>query len=200
MNSRLTSPRALAVLAATLAFTACSEPPVDTAAAAEAAEQAALAAGAQEYAPAALPAVAAAREALEAEMAAQEQKMALTRSFRRAQELAQAYLTSAEEAANAATAAYKQAQDETVGFMNEGWTLLGEIPDLMAATPRGRLTAQEMSALRADLASAEEKLKQADPLIPHGRYLEARQYASDAVESLRRIKAALTPPPVEGGA
>ena len=184
-------PRALAAFAAVLALSACSAPPDETVAAARASEAAALEAGAQVYAPDALPAVAAAREALEAELAVQEGKMALTRSFRRAGELAQAYQAAADQAAAAASAAYEQAKNETVEFMNRGWADLAAAPSLLASVPRGRLSAQELAALRAEVALAEERLRAADPLIPHGRYLEAREYAREAVDALARVKDAV---------
>lgn len=184
-------PRALAAFAAALTLSACSAPPDEAVAAARAAEVTALEAGAETYAPDALPAVAAAREALEAELAAQEGKMALTRSFRRAGELAQAYRAAADQAAAAAASAYEQAKNETVEFMNQGWTDLAGAPSLIASVPRGRLTAQELAALRAEVTLAEEQLRAADPLIPHGRYLEAREYARQAVDALARVKEAV---------
>lgn len=193
-------PRALAAFAAALTLSACSAPPDEAVAAARAAEAAALEAGAETYAPDALPAVAAARDALEAELASQEGKMGILRSFRRAGELAQAYRAAAEEASAAASAAYEQAKNETVDLMNQGWADLSAAPSLLASVPRGRIGAQEMAALRADLAFAEERLRAADPLIPHGRYLEAREIAREANEALARVKEAVSLAQTEGGA
>lgn len=184
-------PRALTAFAAALTLAACSAPPDETVAAARAAEAAALEAGAELYAPDALPAVAAAREALEAELAAQEARMGFLRSFRRAGELAQAYREAAEAASEAAASAYEQVKNETVELMNQGWTDLTAAPSLLASVPRGRLSAQELAALRGEVTLAEERLRAADPLIPHGRYLEAREFAREAVDALARVKDAV---------
>lgn len=184
-------PRALAALSSVLLLAACSSPPDEALAAARAAEEAARAARAEAYAPEALAAVATAREALEAELAVQAEKPGVTRSFRRARELIRAYHAAAEEAARSSSAAYEQARDETVELMNQGWADLADAPSLLAALPRGRLAPRQMASLRADLALAEERLKAADPLIPHGRYLEAREHAREAAAALARVKDAV---------
>jgi len=191
MSKHARFPSAVAALVLGLTLSACSEPPLDMVAAAGEAARAARAAGAEEYAPEALQAVVEAKAALTAEMAAQVEKVTILRRYGRAQQLAEAYLSAAEAALAATEAAFKQAETEVVALMNEGWTTLAEAPALLASVPRGRLSAQEMASLRADLASAEEGLKLADPLIPLGRYLEARVHASHAVEALNRVRDAV---------
>jgi len=188
----VTNRRALVALAAALALTACSKPPTDALNAADAAQQAAMAAGADEYAPEAMNAVAEAKAALDAELAAQGEKMSLTRSYKHAEELAAAYQAAADQATTAAAAAKEQAKQEATTLISEGRMGLDEATTLLASAPRGKGSAADLAAMRADLEAAGVALTEAEASLTNGMFLDARSKATSAKEAIQRVKDAVT--------
>jgi len=188
----VTNRRALVALAAALALTACSKPPTEAIAAADAAQQAAVAAGAEEYAPQAMNAVTEAKAALDAELAAQGQKMSLTRSYKQAETLVAAYKTAADQAATAAAAGKEQAKQEATTLISEGRMALDEATTLLASAPRGKGSAADIAAMKADLEAAGVALTEAETSLTNGMFLDAKSKATSAKESIQRVKDAVT--------
>lgn len=184
--------RALAALFVTVSVSACSKPPQEAIAAAEEAQTAAQSAGAAEYAPEAWSAVAEAKAALDAELAAQGEKMSLTRSYERAEELATAYQTAAQEASTAAAAAMEQARTEATNLITESRLALDEATAMLASAPRGKGSAADLAAMKADLEAAGVSLSGAESALTSGAYLDARAKASSAREVIARVKDSVT--------
>ncbi len=184
--------RALVALVAALSLTACAKPPAEAISAAEQAQQAAVAAGAEEYSPEAMNTVTEAKAALDAEIAAQGEKMSLTRSYKRAEELAAAYKTAADQAATAAVAAKEQAKNEATTLITEGRMALDEANAMLASAPRGKGSRADLAALKADLEAAGASLTEAETSLANGMFLDARSKATSAKEAIQRVKDAIT--------
>ena len=188
----VTNRRALVALVAALSLTACAKPPAEAISAAEQAQQAAVAAGADEYSPEAMNAVTEAKAALDAEIAAQAEKMSLTRSYKRAEELAAAYKTAGDQAAAAAVAAKEQAKNEATTLITEGRMALDEATAMLASAPRGKGSRADLAAMQADLEAAGMSLTEAETSLANGMFLDARSKATSAKEAIQRVKDAVT--------
>jgi len=191
MSRILSHRRAMLALLAAVSVTACSKPPQEAIAAAEQAQAAALAAGAEEYAPEAWNAVTEAKAALDAELAAQGEKMSLTRSYKHAEELAAAYQTAATQASSAAAAAMEQAKNEATTLITESRLALDEAMAMLASAPRGKGSAADLAAMKADLEAAGLTLGEAETSLTAGTYLDARAKATSAREVIERVKTAV---------
>ena len=188
----VTNRRALVALVAALALTGCAKPPADAIAAADAAQQAAVAAEAEQYAPEAMNSVAEAKAALDAEIAAQGEKMSLTRSYKRAEELVAAYQAAAEQATTAAAAGKEQAMNEATALIAEGRTALEEGTATLAKAPRGKGSAADLAAMKADLEAAGVSLTEAEASLAAGAFLDAKSKATSAKETIQRVVDAVT--------
>jgi len=188
----VTNRRALVALVATLALSGCAKPPAEAISDAEATLGAAVAAEAEQYAPEAMNAVSEAKAALDAEMAAQGEKMSLTRSYKRAEELVVAYKTAAEQATTAAAAGKEQAKNDATALITEGRTALDEATQLLARAPRGKGSAADLAALKADLEAAGASLTEAEAGLAAGTFLDAKSKATSAKETIQRVVEDLT--------
>jgi ribonuclease E len=188
----VTNRRALVALVAALALTGCAKPPAEAIAAADAAQQAAVAAEAEQYAPEAMNAVTEAKAALDAEIAAQAEKMALTRSYKKAEELVAAYKTAAEQATTAAAAGKEQAKNEATQLIADGRTALEAATAALAKAPRGKGSAPDLAAMKADLEAAGTSLTEAEGSLAAGTFLDAKSKATSAKETIQRVMDAIT--------
>lgn len=181
-----------AALAAVAFTTACAQPPQDAIDLAAQAEAAATEAGVAEYAPEAMSAVMEAKAALDAELAVQGEKMAMTRSYRQAEELAAAYQAAAEQAASAATEARQKAEEEATLMIADSRMALEESRTLLASAPRGKGSAADLAAMGTDLDAAATLLTEAEAALQAGDFLQARTKATTALDAINRVRDAVT--------
>ncbi len=179
-------------LVALLALVAgCAKPPQADIDAANQALESARAAGASDYAPDSLRAAEDAKAALESELRAQEQKFALFRSYKKATELATSAKEAAERASADAAEGKQRARREAEALIAEAKTARDEASTMLEKAPRGKGTAADLEALKADLSGVDTSIADAEAAFSAERYLEAKSKAEAAKSSAANVKTAI---------
>jgi hypothetical protein len=166
----------------------CGQPPQQDVDAAKAALDAARTASAQEYAPAQMKAAEDAYADLQAEMNAQAGKFALFRSYKVAQEKAAAANQAIEQAQAAAQQGKEMAKQQAATAIQDGRTALQEAAALLEKAPRGKGSAADLAALKADLDGAGTSLTEADSMMTGETYREAQAKAAAAKTAIAGVK------------
>jgi hypothetical protein len=180
----------LSVLAgAALLSVACAKEPTEALNASTAALAAARTAEAADYAPAALAAAETAQAALEAELKAQAEKFALTRSYTKAAELATAAKAAADAAAAEAVTGKEQMKTEATTLVAGVRSAVDAAKAALAQAPKGKGTAADLEAMKADVAGVETALADMDAAISGGKYKDAKVKAEAAKATLDKIVA-----------
>lgn len=169
----------------------CAKPPTVEIEAADAAIGSAMNAEAQEYAPEALGPVTDLRAQLDAELALQNEKWAVTRSYDRALELANQVRAAADETATAAAVAKETVRNETTILLAEVRVALEDVGTLLTNAPRGKGTATDLAALRADLDSAALILGESEVALGEGKYLVAKTKLLSVQSGVEGVRAAI---------
>lgn len=179
------------VLALGIALTVagCASPPKADIDAATAALEQATAAGAGEYAAASLQAVQDAKAALDAELTAQEGKWFA--SYDKAKELATAAKAAGEKAVADAAAAKEQAKAEATTGIADAKTLLAEAQALLDKAPKGKGTAADLEAMKADLVNAGTAITEAEASLGAERFLDAKAKVEAAKAAATTVKDAI---------
>ena len=154
------------------------------------AEQAATA-GARDYAEESYRAVQDAQTALDAEVAAQADKFALTRSYARTTELTTALKAAADKAAADAVTGREAARNEAMTLIADAKTSLEAAQQVLAKAPRGKGTAQDLEALKADLTGAATSITEAETAFATDNYREAKAKAEAARAAAANVTAAV---------
>jgi hypothetical protein len=181
------------VLAVGLAVVAagCAAPPQADIDAVKVSADKAATAGAAEYAADSLKAAQDAQAALEAELKVQADKFTLFRSYTKATELAGAAKTAAEKAEQDAVAGKEKAKNEATALIEEAKTALTAAQEMLAKAPKGKGTAADLEAMKADLAGAEISINDANTAMGAERYLEAKAKAEAAKNVAGTVSAAV---------
>jgi len=167
----------------------CAKEPTEALTAARSAMDAAKTAQASDYAPAAYAAAETASAALDAELKAQSEKFSLTRSYTKASELAAAAKAAADKAAaDAATGkeAMKAEATTQIAAVRAG---IETTTKLLAKAPKGKGTAADIEAMKADIAGIQTSLGEMDAAMTAGKYKDAKVKADTAKASLDKIAA-----------
>lgn len=168
---------------------ACATEPTAAVTGAKAALDAAKTAGAADYAPAALAAAETAVAALDAELKAQSEKFALTRSYTKAAELAAAAKTAADQAAAAAVTGKEQMKAEATTLIAGVRGSLDAAKQALAKAPKGKGSAADIEAMKADVAGVETALGEMDQAMAAGKFKDAKVKAEAAKATLDKIVA-----------
>ena len=179
-----------ALLALALVF-GCAKPPQADIDAAKASIEAARNAGAGEYAASSLSAAEDQVAQLEAELQAQQGKFALTRSYKKATEIATAAKAAGEKAAADAAAGKEQARTDATNLIGQAKTVLGEAQTALDGAPKGKGTQADLEVMKADLASVSTTIADAEAALAGERFLEAKSKAQAAINSANTVKAAV---------
>ncbi len=169
----------------------CAKPPQADVDSAKQAVEAARAAQASEYAPESFRSAEDAQAQLDTELKAQEEKFALFRSYKKAAELAGAAKAAAEKAATDAAAGKEQAKGEAEALITEAKAARDEARAMLEKAPKGKGTAADLEALKADLTSVDTTIADAEAAFSAERYLEAKSKAEAAKSSAANVKAAV---------
>jgi hypothetical protein len=167
----------------------CAKPPQAEIDAASQAMDAAQAAGAPDYAPDAWAKAQASEAELEAELTAQKDAFALSRSYEKAKNLAEATKSQAESAATQAQTGKEQAKNDATQSIEQAKALRQEVDQLLATAPTGKGSVADLAALRADTGTTEESIRAAEAALAAGQYREAQAKAQAAIQSLEAVKA-----------
>jgi len=177
-----------AVVGVALLTAACAKEPTEAVTAAKAALDAAQAAGAADYAPASLGEAETAAQALQAELKAQADAFALTRSYKKAEELAADAKAKAEKAASDAAAGKEAAKAEATTLIANVKTTAEAVKQLLDKAPKGKGSAADIEAMKADLAGIEASVADMDTAFEGGAYKDAKVKAEAAMQGLDKIK------------
>jgi len=172
-----------------VAVNGCAKPPQTNIDAAKAAVEQARSAEAGLYADASLRSAEDALAQMEAELKAQEDKFALFRSYKHATELADGAKAAGEKAAADAAAGKEQKKNEAQTTINDAKTLATEVTDMLAKAPKGKGTAADLAALKADLDGAGATLTDAENAFNSEKYADAQAKADAARQSMANVKA-----------
>jgi len=140
------------VLGIAVMTVACGAPPTADINAAKAAVTAATAAGAGDYAAASLKAAEDAQAALDAELKVQDGKW--LKSYDKAKQLATDVKTAGEKAAADAEAGKAKAKADATEAIAAAKAALTEAEGLLAKAPKGKGSAADIAAMKADLTTA----------------------------------------------
>jgi len=190
MRHRSLTALALFGLAAAVAAGCAQVPQADIDAAKAAVEQAATA-GAADYAPDSFRAAQDAETLLDAELAAQGEKFSLTRSYAKATELAAALKAAGEKAAADAATGREAARNEATTLIADAKASLAKAEQLLAKAPRGKGTAQDLAALKADLSGAAMSIAEAETAFATEAFIDAKTKAEAANAAAANVIAAI---------
>ncbi len=172
-----------------LTVAGCGAPPTADLDAAKAAVDKAVSAGAGEYAADSLRAAQDAQATLDAEVKAQDGKW--FKSYDKAKELATALKAAGEKAAADAVAGKEKAKTEATAEIGDAKTLLGEAEALLAKAPKGKGSAADIEAMKADLATAATSITEAEGALATEHFLDAKTKASAARNTATNVKTAV---------
>jgi hypothetical protein len=183
----------IAVLALVLGLAvmtvACGAPPTADINAAKAAITAATTAGAGDYAAASLKTAEDAQAALDAELKAQEGKW--LKSYDKAKQLAADVKTAGEKAATDAAAGKEKAKADATQAIAAAKAALTEAEGLLAKAPKGKGSAADIAAMKADLATAATAVTEGETALGSGKFLDAIAKAESAKKAAATVKEAV---------
>jgi len=165
----------------------CSKPPQQAIDSANASIDAAKQAGAADYAPDSLRAVDDAKAALDAELKVQQDKFALFRSYKKSDELAADVKAKADKAAADAKANMEQAKNDATAAIGNVTTALADAKAALDKAPKGKGTAADIEAMKADLAAAEASRNDANAALSSGNYKDAKAKADAAASTIQNV-------------
>ncbi|MCJ7628899.1 MAG: hypothetical protein MUO50_10990 [Longimicrobiales bacterium] len=192
LTTQVTRGRTVLTLALTgLVLSGCSKAPAAEIEAADAAIAATMAAGAEEYAPASWGSVNDLRAQLDAELAIQSEKFALTRSYDHAQDLAMQVKAASEEAASETAMKREEVRQQTATLLAEVKLALVEVQGMLTTAPRGKGSAADLAALKADLDTAAAALAEGETAMGEERYMDAQAKVLAAQSGVEAVKSAI---------
>ncbi len=171
-----------------LGAASCSKAPTAEIEAADSAMESARVAEAADYAPDSMKAAEEARAGLDAELKAQEDRFALTRSYKRAKELAATSKAAAEKAAADAVEGRERTREEAANLISEVKVLTEEVKGLIAKAPRGKGSEIDIAMMKSDVSAIESSLVEMDDAFAAERFFEAKTKAQAAWDSAQQIK------------
>jgi hypothetical protein len=180
------------VVVTSVVFTVgCSKAPQTDIDAARSAFQRAQTSEAEVYAPDALREARNAQDALQQELTAQEGKFALFRSYGKATELAAAARTAAETAATEAARRKEEVRQETSQLIAEVQTLVSEVQMMLESAPKAKGSSADIQILKADLATAQTALTEAQSNFEQEKFQDAQRGAELAKTTALTMKSTL---------
>jgi len=164
----------------------CAKPPQDAINAAMSAMDAAKPL-ASEYAAGSLQSAEDAKAALDAELKAQQDKFALFRSYKKADELVADLKAKSDKAAADAAAGQEQAKNDATTAITAATTALTDAKALLEKAPKGKGTAADLEAMKADLTAAESTINDANTAMSATKYKDAKAKADAAASSAANV-------------
>jgi hypothetical protein len=164
----------------------CAKPPQDSINGAMSALDAAKPL-ASEYAASSLQAAEDAKAALDAELKAQQDKFALFRSYKKTDELVADLKAKSDKAAADAAAGQDQAKNDATTAINSATTALTDAKAMLEKAPKGKGTAADLEAMKADLTAAESTINDANAALASGKYKDAKAKADAAASSAANV-------------
>ena len=189
MRTRLIAAFSLVLMLVLVA--SCAKAPQEQAESARASLQAARDAEAGTYASGAMANAEQQMAALDEEMKAQEGKFALFRSYGKSKELAAAAQAAADSAKNAAQEGKARARDEATMAINDAKATADSTQTLLNSAPIGKGSMTDIQAMKADMATIQMQLGEADSAFGAENYIEAKAKADAAKSTAQGIQQAI---------
>jgi hypothetical protein len=164
----------------------CAKPPQDTISAAKSALDAAKPV-ASEYAANSLQAAEDAQAALDAELKAQQDKFALFRSYKKTDELVADLKAKSDKAKSDGEAGKAQAKNDATTAINDATTAVNDAKAMLEKAPKGKGTAADLEAMKADLTAAESTINDANTAMSAEKYKDAKAKAEAAKASAGNV-------------
>ncbi|HET9235363.1 MAG TPA: hypothetical protein VFP10_14615 [Candidatus Eisenbacteria bacterium] len=169
----------------------CAKAPQEQVEAARASLQSARDAEAGTYASGAMANAEQQMAALDEEMKAQDGKFALFRSYGKSKELAAAAQAAADSAKTAAQEGKARARDEATMAINDAKSTADSTATLLNSAPIGKGSMTDIQAMKADMATIQMQLGEADSAFAAENYVEAKAKADAAKSSAQGIQQAI---------
>jgi hypothetical protein len=164
----------------------CAKPPQDAINAAMSSLDAAKPL-ASEYATGSLQAAEDAKAALDAELKAQQDKFAMFRSYKKTDELVADLKAKSDKAAADGAAGKEQAKNDATTAINNATTAVTDAKAMLDKAPRGKGTAADLEAMKADLTAAESTISDANAAMAAEKYKDAKAKADAASSSAANV-------------
>ncbi len=167
----------------------CGAPPKADLDAAKAAVDKAMAASAGDYAADSLKAAQDAQAALDAELKAEDAKW--FKSYDKVKEFAAKTRAAGEKAAADAVAGKEKARIEATAAVGEAKKQLAEAEGLLAKAPKGKGSAADIEAMKADLVAATTAITDAEGALATEHFLDAQAKAAAATKTATSVTSAV---------
>lgn len=189
MRTRLIAAFSLVLMLVLVA--SCAKAPQEQVESARASLQSARDAEAGTYASDAMANAEQQMAALDEEMKAQDGKFALFRSYGKSKELAAAAQAAADSAKNAAQEGKARARDEATMAINDAKATADSTQTLLNTAPIGKGSMTDIQAMKADMATIQMQLGEADSAFGAENYIEAKAKADAAKSTAQGIQQAI---------
>ncbi len=163
-------------LALVVSLAACAKAPTEEMNATKGAIDAAVAEGAQKYTPEDLKVVADQMTAAQEEIKVQEAKF--FKNFDKAKQILAKAKADAEALKGKVVTVKEEMKNQSIALLGEATTAITDAKALLDKAPRGKGSAADIEAMKADVAGLEEALKEIQPLIDQGEYPMAIEKAT----------------------
>jgi hypothetical protein len=163
-------------LALVVSLAACAKAPTEEMNATKGAIDAAVAEGAQKYTPDDLKVVNDQMNAAQEEIKVQEAKF--FKNFDKAKEMLAKAKADADALKGKVVTVKEEMKNQSIALLGEATTAIADAKALLDKAPRGKGSAADIEAMKADVAGLEEALKEIQPLIDSGEYPMAIEKAT----------------------
>jgi hypothetical protein len=163
-------------LALVVSLAACAKAPTEEMNATKGAIDAAVAEGAQKYTPEDLKVVTDQMAAAQEEIKVQEAKF--FKNFDKAKQMLAKAKADAEALKGKVVTVKEEMKNQSIALLGEATTAITDAKALLDKAPRGKGSAADIEAMKADVAGLEEALKEIQPLIDQGEYPMAIEKAT----------------------
>lgn len=163
-------------LALVVSLAACAKAPTEEMNATKGAIDAAVAEGAQKYTPEDLKVVTDQMTAAQEEIKVQEAKF--FKNFDKAKQILAKAKADAEALKGKVVTVKEEMKNQSIALLGEATTAITDAKALLDKAPRGKGSAADIEAMKADVAGLEEALKEIQPLIDQGEYPMAIEKAT----------------------
>lgn len=163
-------------LALVVSLAACAKAPTEEMNATKGAIDAAVAEGAQKYTPEDLKVVTDQMAAAQEEIKVQEAKF--FKNFDKAKQILAKAKADADALKGKVVTVKEEMKNQSIALLGEATTAITDAKALLEKAPRGKGSAADIEAMKADVAGLEEALKEIQPLIDQGEYPMAIEKAT----------------------
>lgn len=173
------------VLALGLVLTACQKQPTEDINATKAALDAAVSEGAQKYTPDDYKAVSDQLNAAMDEVKVQDEKF--FKNYDKAKEMLTKVKSDSDALKSKVAVVKEEMKNKAIADLEAAKTAVADAQTELKGAPRGKGTAADIEAMKADMAGLEEAINEVQPLIDSGEYQAATEKATSIKDRATQI-------------